>query len=61
MTPAYSPLHFMEALARERRRNRAGEGATPTGTTLRRRTGHVLMWLGRKIGGEHGDVLPRVA
>lgn len=62
MTTAYSPLHFMEALARERRRHRdspAGEGATPSSITTRQRVGRTVMRLGRRLMGDRSDAMPR--
>ncbi|HYH11919.1 MAG TPA: hypothetical protein VD789_06150 [Thermomicrobiales bacterium] len=59
MTTAYSPLHFMEALAWERRRHwnaPAGEGAAPARGTALQRLGRTLARLTRRL---RGATIPR--
>lgn len=62
MMTGYSPLHFMEALAAERRTKRriaAGRGAAAFTITARQRLARTLIQLGYRLRGEQGEAIPR--
>lgn len=63
MLAPYSPLDFMEAVARERRidpRILAAQGAiAPVRDTTRRRLGKLVVRFGRWIEGQHSDYRPK--